>query len=114
MTTKADQARLDAIHAMPCICCRISGCEQISRTEAHHLTDKGYRRLSGGHQASFPLCGWHHRGRVPAGHTADSATITYGPSLFHTSKLFKKIYGTERELLAKVDSEIQPIQEKCA
>lgn len=103
---KADQSRLDAIHAMPCICCRISGCEQLSRTEAHHLVDNGYRAPSGGHSATLPLCGWHHRGRVPSGHTADSATLTYGPSLFHTSKLFKKIYGTERELLAKVDAQI--------
>lgn len=103
---KADEARMDVIHAMPCICCVISNCLQRSRTEAHHLTDKGYRRLSGGHQASLPLCKWHHRGVVPFGHTIDSATVAFGPSLFHTSKLFKQTYGTERELLAKVDGQI--------
>lgn len=107
MASKVDQARLDTIHAMPCICCSISGCEQLSRTEGHHITDKGYRRLSGGHQATLPLCGWHHVGKpVPPGHTIDSATITFGPSLFHTSKLFKVIYGNERSLLAKVNEEI--------
>lgn len=106
---KADEARLDAIHAMPCICCVISGCNpQCGKTEAHHITDKGYRRLSGGHQSSLPLGPWHHRGITPSGHTVDSATLSFGPSLFHTSKLFKKIYGTERELLAKVNSTMQP------
>lgn len=109
MTTKADQARLDAIHAMPCLCCSISGCEQLSRTEAHHLTDKGYRRLSGGHQASLPLCGWHHRGEAPKGHTPASATLTYGPSLFHTKKLFVMVYGGERALLAKVDESLAEV-----
>lgn len=100
----ADEARLEAIHAMPCICCTISGCEQLSRTEGHHITDKSYRRLSGGHSSTLPLCGWHHVGKpVPLGHTIASATITYGPSLFHTSKLFKVIYGTEWMLLEKVN-----------
>jgi hypothetical protein len=103
----ADQARLTAIHEMPCICCTISGCEQLSRTEGHHITDKSYRRLSGGHQSTLPLCGWHHVGKpVPPGHTIASATITYGPSLLHTSKLFKTIYGTEWELLAQVNERI--------
>lgn len=84
-----------------CIACVIGGAYSIG--DVHHLVDKGTRALSGGNKSTLVLCVWHHRGHVPAGHTVDSATITFGPSLFHTSKLFKKIYGTERELLAKVD-----------
>lgn len=60
--TKADQKRLDIIHRLPCLACVQSGGGQPNRTEAHHIVDRGYRRLSGGHNSTIPLCSWHHRG----------------------------------------------------
>jgi hypothetical protein len=105
--TKADELRYEQIHAMPCIACRIAKhVVQCGRTEAHHLVDKGYRRLSGGNQATLPLGGWHHRGEPPKGHTVKSATAKWGPSLFHESKRFHATYGSQRQLLARVNEEI--------
>jgi hypothetical protein len=110
--TKAEQARLDAIHAMPCICCHLMGIEQPSKTEAHHIVDKGYRKHSGGHAATLPLCAWHHRGDVlGCGRYADPPTIAnveraIGPSLQGNKKLFVKKFLTERELLAIVDKKL--------
>lgn len=101
MTTKADLARYRRMMEIGCIACHIDGTYSIG--DVHHLVDKGTRKLSGGNKSTIILCLWHHRGRVPPGHTADSATITFGPSMFHTSKLFKKVYGTQRYLLAKVN-----------
>lgn len=104
MTSKSDLARYRRIMEVGCIACHIDG--RYSIGDVHHLVDKGTRALSGGNKSTIILCLWHHRGVVPFGHTVDSATVAFGPSLFHTSKLFKQTYGTERELLAKVDGQI--------
>lgn len=104
--TKAQQERLDAIHAMPCIACDIEDCTQGSRTEAHHLVDKGTRKLSGGHDATIPLCGWHHRGEKPDHMKLREMHLLYGPSLELQKKEFKNIYGNERTLLAMVDAKL--------
>lgn len=112
MRSKADQDRLDAIHAMPCICCEKEGVSQPSRTEAHHIVDKGYRKHSGGHQATLSLCGWHHRADVLGCHkladppTFDNCTFVYGPSFAIAKRRFIQTYGTERELLAEVDERL--------
>lgn len=110
--TKAEQDRLDRIHAMPCLCCQLMGIDQPSRTEAHHLVDRGYREHSGGHSATLPLCGWHHRGDVRGcGRLVDPPTMAnveraIGPSLQANKKLFMNTFGTERELLAIVDEKL--------
>jgi hypothetical protein len=97
---------LDAIHDLPCVACEMdhSGFATLMRTEAHHLVDRGNRAASGGHQATIPLCGWHHRGEPPRmDMSAAQAETIYGPSLARSKRDFVKRYGTERELLAKVD-----------
>lgn len=110
--TMAQQARLDAIHGLPCCACRLEGVAQPSTTEAHHLVDKGYRIHSGGHDATIPLCGWHHRGDVHGCQvlcnppTMANAEKAYGPSLALNKKAFKAKYGTERELLEQTDAEL--------
>lgn len=109
MTTKADQARLDAIHRLPCIACQIFGSVFCGRVEAHHIVDGGYRKHSGGHQATLPLGKWHHRGE-PLTHalTVKEMTRLFGPSLAKSKREFIRRFGTERELLAKVNLAIQP------
>jgi hypothetical protein len=109
MTSKADLARYRLLQEYGCVCCREEGLP-IGPVQIHHLVDRGTRALSGGNQSSLPLCFWHHQGGAPAGHTIASATLAFGPSLRHTSKLFHEIYGTQRELLAKVNSAIQVFQ----
>lgn len=104
--TKAEQARLDAIHLMRCIACAIEGMAQPQRTEAHHLVDMGTRELSGGHEATIPLCGWHHRAE-PTPYNKRRMLDIYGPTLQEHKKQFIAKYGTERDLLAKTNERLE-------
>lgn len=101
--SKADQKRLHWIHEMPCICCQHRGVSQPSMTSAHHLVDNGYRRLSGGDQATIPLCLWHHQGYTVPPSREDDMKYLYGPSLALHKKEFIATFGTERSLLAFID-----------
>jgi hypothetical protein len=80
---------------------------QPFRTEAHHLTDRGYRIHSGGHMATLPLEAWHHRGICIEYLTAREMTALYGPSLARSKRNFQATYGTERELLAQINRQLQ-------
>jgi hypothetical protein len=104
---KADKLRMERIHAMPCVCCwMLRVIPLCGKTEAHHIVDGGYRRLSGGHQSSLPLGAFHHRGEPPEGLTISQATAFYGPSLALQKRAFIQKFGTERELLAIVNERI--------
>lgn len=105
MISKADQARLDAIHDMPCVCCLSMKVEQPNPTEANHIVDKGYRRLSGGHQATNALCGWHHRAVTTMGYSQHEMLVIWGPSMKYQEGKgeFERCFGTQRELLDKTN-----------
>jgi hypothetical protein len=114
--TKAEQDRLNAIHDKPCLAC-VKEIEfarkrnelrlgQPSRTEAHHLVDMGTREHSGGHSATIPLCGWHHRGELVYPLSSRQMRFLHGPSLARNKKDFTALYGTERELLEQTDAEL--------
>jgi hypothetical protein len=105
--TKAEQDRLDAIHAMPCCACVQQMMPQPLRTEAHHIVDKGYRKHSGGHMATLPLCGWHHRGEPAQGLYVSDMRLSYGPSLALHKREFVSMYGSERELLEQTNEELE-------
>lgn len=115
--TTTEQARLDAIHEMECIACQMEAEFARNRneivlgqpfpTEAHHLTDKGYRIHSGGHMSTIPLEAWHHRGICLDGLTATDMTKLYGPSIARNKRAFTALYGTERELLAIIDARLK-------
>lgn len=94
------------IHALPCICCTIEGIEQPFRTEAHHITDKGYRKHSGGDASRLPLCIWHHRGICSDGKTSSKMLFEFGPSLELNKRRFIQTYGTERELLKRLEASV--------
>jgi hypothetical protein len=100
---KADAVRLDLIHRMPCIVC---GRQPV---EAHHIVDGGYRKHSGGHQSTIPLCVWHHRGDPPPEHSAKAMLAMHGPSLARSKRHFVQMFGTERELLASVNTILRGI-----
>lgn len=95
---KAERQRMDRIHRMGCIAC---GRRPV---DAHHLVDKGYRKHSGGHGATIPLCAWCHRGEPIIGVSVKYMTLCIGPSLAVNKRAFVAKYGTERELIAKVDA----------
>lgn len=76
-----DQEHLQRVREMPCIVC------QAQPVEAHHIRDGvGMGQKAGDHEA-IPLCPWHHRTGFNSIHLAPA--------------MFKFLYGTERELLAR-------------
>jgi hypothetical protein len=106
MTSKSDLKRYDALHDLGCIACHLDGYRGVP-AEMHHLVDKGYRKHSGGNNATLPLCEWHHRGQPPMDFTVAYMHSTRGPSMHWHGKEFTQRYGTQRELLAKVNEAIR-------
>lgn len=99
-----DQRRYEQLVGFGCVACWIAhNPTEGGRVEIHHLVDKGYRRLSGGNQATIGLCSWHHRGEPHIDYTVGHMRMMYGPSMALEAKLFADIYGTQRELLARVN-----------
>lgn len=84
--------------------CVQEGLTQPFHTEIHHLVDFGYREHSGGHDATIPLCCWHHQGYQLTGANPTMMAHMYGPSLALNKKAFEAKYGTQRELLAKINT----------
>ncbi len=99
-----EKTRLDILSKLPCMCCVVLGKGQPSRTEIHHLVDKGTRELSGGHMATIPLCSWHHRGSPSRGRGAQEMYRLYGPSLDRQKKEFVERFGNERALLDRINT----------
>jgi hypothetical protein len=102
MTSTRDQRRYEQLMRIGCIACHIDG--RYSQGDVHHIVTNGYRRLSGGNASTIILCPWHHRSVCP-----DDLTVTYmramwGPSMALESKEFARVYGSQRELLARVNS----------
>jgi hypothetical protein len=96
--SKADLARYRKLQDIGCICCLILGIPGVPG-DIHHIVDKGYRRLSGGNKSTLCLCEFHHRGN-------GNGNSFFGPSLADGSKPFHAFFGSQRELLAKVNGMI--------
>jgi Recombination enhancement, RecA-dependent nuclease len=99
--TAAEAERLEAVHALPCLACMMALAVQRQRTEAHHQLSGGVRI---GHEATIPLCGWHHRGERPNRKVTNAQMTKYsGPSLALSSKAFHDRFGTDAELLNRTN-----------
>lgn len=99
-----DEKRYAALREIGCIVCRLKGYSiPCGMPEMHHLVDKGYRKHSGGNLATIPLGIWHHRGEPRIDYTATEMRQIWGPSMKRESKEFARLYGSQRELLAKVN-----------
>lgn len=97
--TKRDLARFDKLQRIGCIACRQLGV--YSQADVHHILSGGRRT---GHQATIPLCPYHHRGVGCVG------AAIMGPSLANGSKPFHERFGTQAELLAMVNKMLEPIK----
>src|SRR5271168_672128 len=95
-------ARFDALRRLGCIACSINGFS-AGNPEIHHLVDKGYRKHSGGDQATIPLCQYHHRGIPWIDFPVSYMRERFGPSMALEAKAFAVEFGSQRELLAKVN-----------
>lgn len=101
-----DEKRYAALRELGCIACWDTVRRHIV-PEVHHLVDKGYRRHSGGNQATIPLCAWHHRGEPEMDVSMGYMRAMRGPSMLHEAKEFARTYGSQRELLARVNSQLR-------
>lgn len=71
--------------------------------DVHHLLSGNRRR---GHMFTVPLCAWHHRAVPLGGFSIATLEAHLGPSLALTSKKFRERYGTDDELLERVNAQL--------
>lgn len=99
--TKFERERFGELRRIGCIACLKDG-HKNDQIDIHHLTEGG-RRV--GHDATLPLCPWHHRGVVPFMPYAVNQRHLHqtAPSLAVSRYDFERRYGTQKELLAEVN-----------
>lgn len=95
------QRRFDRLQRIGCVACLLE--DIYSQADIHHIVDKGYRKHSGGDEATIPLCPYHHRGLLPDGMSQGDAELMYGPSLALSKRDFVSRFGSERALLLFVE-----------
>ena len=93
--TKAEKKRLQTIGEMPCYACFQEGKEVAS--EVHHIRKHTGMGLRPSHFDTIPLCSGHHR--------TNKISVHLG------KKAFVERYGTEQEILEKVNREIERCRE---
>lgn len=103
MTSKADIRRFQKLQEHGCAACHMLGHPGVPG-DVHHLVDKGSRKQSGGDRSSFILCPYHHRGVFGDILSPSQVRLMLGPSLRNQSKAFHAKFGTQRELLARVNA----------
>jgi hypothetical protein len=110
MNPKAREHRFRRLREMGCVACSIEsgGIWSCGVLEIHHLNLGGKAgQARRGDEFTIPLGLWHHQGRPPSGESTSSARVLYGPSLKYHSRAFRAEYGSDDELLAKVNDEIE-------
>ena len=91
LKTKAEKERLEIIGNMPCYAC-FQDLKEV-QAEIHHIRNKTGLGLRPSHFDTIPLCYSHHRtGKV---------------SVHLGKKEFEKRYGTELEILKKVNQQVE-------
>jgi hypothetical protein len=109
MNPKVREHRYRRLTEIGCIACSIEGTGVWScgSLEIHHLNlggKAGQKRR--GDPFTIPLGKWHHQAQPPSGESTSSARVLYGPSLKYHSRAFREKYGSDDELLEKVNAEI--------
>ena len=92
---KVERERLKTIGEMPCYACFQEGKEVSS--EVHHIRKHTGMGLRPSHFDTIPLCSGHHR--------TNKISVHLG------KKEFERRYGTEQEILEKVNREIERCRE---
>ncbi len=86
--TKAEREHMNRVAAIGCIVCGDMG-YQDSQAEIHHIANQGTRAS---HWQTIPLCATHHRNGG------------FGEAVHQGRRTWEANYGTEKELLAKVNA----------
>jgi hypothetical protein len=88
--------RWQQMQEIGCLACRQMGFAN-EPSDMHHLLS-GHRRR--GDEFTIPLCPWHHRGLWNNRFANQKlAEALLGPSLAHSSKRFRELFGSDDELL---------------
>jgi hypothetical protein len=105
LTPSQREARFSALRELGCIACRLEKAPILCGvTEIHHLTIGGYAgQKRRGDLETIPLGRWHHQGIPKVGRTSAHMEELYGPSYRFTSREFRKSYGSDDQLLARVN-----------
>ena len=83
-----------------CIACLLDDHPNVLPDVAHE-TNGGRRE---GHEYTFPLYPYHHRGVLPNGIQPKDAERRLGPSFASSKRRFEARYGTESELVEMTDA----------
>lgn len=89
-----------------CVACRIHNRYMYTAPQMHHIVNQSYREHQGGDRATLPLCPWHHEGYPAENASVEMMEQLFGPSLALNAKEFRRVFGSQRTLLAIVDKEI--------
>lgn len=95
--TKADKERIAKFRHIGCI---ISGSPEY---DVHHIVD-GVRL---GNQYTIPLHPWYHRGVPFNGYSQAKMEKEFGPSLAKSKEQFIDKFGSEMELLKRVNGMLE-------
>lgn len=95
--TKAQADRMDKLREFGCVACWLDSASYRVEPEIHHFLSGGKRI---GHDATVPLCGWHHRAAPWFAMTVTECLDAYGPSWHQHRRAFRARYGQDDELLA--------------
>lgn len=110
MNERDREHRFRRLKEMGCVCCWMVGGINVY-PEIHHLNLDGKAgQKKRGDEFTIPLCLWHHQGVPFAHHTKQRMEELYGPSL-KQSRAFRQKFGTDDELLAKVNDLIRQMDD---
>lgn len=99
--TASNIARFRKLSDLGCYCCAKMG--WYAPPDIHHILSGGRRK---GHDATIPLCAWHHRGHCEMGWNKARMRLRFGPSLADGSKPFHAHWGTQLEILDEINATI--------
>ena len=106
--TKAEAARFAQLKARGCIACEIDGTTQDEcEPDIHHMLS-GNKRI--GHEATVPLCYWHHKGEPYDGMPEAYLLATAGPSWHRHRRKFRERYGGDAALVERVNESLKPTE----
>jgi hypothetical protein len=111
MNPRAREHRFRRLKEMGCIASWLDGRMNVP-AEIHHLNLGGKAgQARRGDEYTIPLSTWHHRGEPLPGYTATQMYERFGPSLARHSREFRMHYGTDDELLERVNDLIRQLDD---
>ena len=114
--TKAEAARFAKLKALACVACALNKRDQLfgfdpvngpltfgdddeqdgTEPQIHHFLSGNKRR---GHDATAPLCYWHHQGKPYDGTPSRWFLRWLGPSFHAHTAAFRSAYGADDALI---------------